>query len=60
MTKKEARKHNEKLKIVQGLKDRGVPVRAAKKIVGVNVESSVECAHYSFPLNFSPHRDIHV
>jgi len=60
MTKKEAKKHNEKSKMVQVLKEKGVPVRAAKKIAGVNVEYVVERAHHSFPLNFSPHRDIHV
>ena len=61
MTKKEAKKYNEKLKMVQELKEKGIPVRAAKKIAGVEIKNITECAaHYSFPLNLSPHRDIHV
>ncbi len=37
MTKKEARKYNEKLKMVQGLKEKGVPLISAKRLAGLEL-----------------------
>ena len=37
MTKKEARKHNEKLKMVLGLKEKGVPLSSAKRLAGLEL-----------------------